>query len=171
KIQGAAQLAHPNIVLAYDAGASDGTHYFAMEYVQGVDLARLVKESGPLSIDHACEVVRQTALGLQHAYEAGLVHRDIKPSNLLLVSQKKTLSVTVAGSPGSERDPIQRHGLVKILDMGLVRFETLPDTAEDPGSLTQVQTVLGTPDFIAPEQARNAHAADIRSDLYSLGCT
>ncbi|MFL5245552.1 MAG: WD40 repeat domain-containing serine/threonine-protein kinase [Gemmataceae bacterium] len=169
EVQGAAQLAHPNIVLAYDAGAVNGTHYFAMEYVPGVDLGRLVKESGPLPISQACEVVRQAALGLQHAYEAGLVHRDIKPSNLLLTTDKNGAERPANGRPGSEH--LLHKDLVKISDMGLVRFEALPESAEDSASLTQIHTVLGTPDFIAPEQARDSRNADIRSDLYSLGCT
>ena len=78
------QLSHPNIVSAYDADQVDGTHFLAMEYVEGTDLRRLVKESGPLSVYHACDYMYQAALGLQHAFERGLVHRDIKPSNLVL---------------------------------------------------------------------------------------
>jgi WD40 repeat protein/serine/threonine protein kinase len=169
EVQGAAQLAHPNIVLAYDAGAFDGSHYFAMEYVPGVDLGQLVKNSGPLPISQACELIRQAALGLQHAYESGLVHRDIKPSNLLLTTDKNASNRQTGGRPGSEH--LLRKDLIKISDMGLVRFETMPESAKDPASLTQIQTILGTPDFIAPEQARDSRNADIRSDLYSLGCT
>src|SRR5262249_46140961 len=78
EIQAAAQLAHPNIVLAFDAGQTGQTHYFAMEYIDGIDLSRLVKESGPLPVVKACDYIRQAALGLQHAHERGLVHRDIK---------------------------------------------------------------------------------------------
>ncbi len=84
EVEAAARLHHPNIVLAYDAGQAGNTHYLSMEYVEGVDLARLVREQGPLPVPQACEYVRQAALGLQHAHEKGLVHRDIKPHNLLV---------------------------------------------------------------------------------------
>jgi WD40 repeat protein/serine/threonine protein kinase len=145
----AAQLTHPHIVAAYDAGQVDSTHFFAMEYVEGTDLARLVRRHGPLPIAQASRYIRQAALGLQYAHERGLVHRDIKPSNLLLT--------TARGS----------QAVVKILDMGLARNDALGDDS----TLTAEGTVLGSPDFISPEQARNAHTVDVRSDLYSLGCT
>src|SRR5205807_1969728 len=131
---------------AFDADEVHGTHFLVMEYVAGgQDLHRLVKERGPLPIEQACAVIGQAALGLQHAYERGLVHRDIKPHNLL-----------VSGS------------LVKILDFGLAR---LGEADDESSTLTQEGMVMGTPDYLAPEQARDAHTADIRADLYSLGCT
>jgi serine/threonine-protein kinase len=160
EVQAAARLSHPNIVLAYDADHVGDTYFFAMEYVDGIDLARLVKESGPLPIDTACDYVRQAALGLQHAFERGMVHRDIKPSNLLVTRPNKKAS-------DSDARPV-----VKILDMGLVRVESpIPVSGRHEGGLTQLEAILGTPDYIAPEQARDAHSADIRADLYSLGCT
>jgi serine/threonine protein kinase len=155
EVQAAAALDHPNIVSAYDADEVGGVYYFAMEYVEGKDLGRLVKEKGPLKIGKACEYMRQAALGLQHAFEKGMVHRDIKPSNLIV------------RNGGSSHEG---GALVKILDMGVARVSgTIADDGGAP--LTLAHSVLGTPDFIAPEQAADSHAADIRSDLYSLGCT
>jgi serine/threonine-protein kinase len=152
EVQLAAQLAHPNIVLAYDAGQAGSTHYFAMEYVEGVDLARLVRENGPLPWPRACEYLRQAALGLQHAHEKGLVHRDIKPSNLLVSKVTDRAGATAE--------------VVKLLDLGLARLQSDGETG-----LTRAGCTVGTPDYMAPEQAMNSRAADIRADLYSLGCT
>lgn len=153
EVRAAAQLNHPNIVHAYDADEVDGIHLLIMEYIDGIDLARHVKKHGPLPIEQACEVARQTALGLQHAHERGLVHRDIKPHNLLLSPPER---------PGSG------IGVVKILDMGLAR---LADSSESISSVTQEGSLVGTPDYVAPEQALESRHADIRSDLYSLGST
>jgi serine/threonine protein kinase len=150
----AAQLAHPNIVVAYDADQAGDTPYFAMEFVEGTDLARLVRQVGRLSVAQACDYARQVALGLQHAHECGLVHRDIKPSNIM-----------VAARPSADG-----RELVKILDLGLARLGS-PLAATDRGRLTQDGAVMGTPDYLAPEQAVDSHRADIRADIYSLGCT
>jgi WD40 repeat protein/tRNA A-37 threonylcarbamoyl transferase component Bud32 len=157
EVQAAAHLSHPNIVLAYDADQVGTTHYLSMEFVDGHDLARIVKERGPLPVAVACDYVRQAALGLQHAHERGMVHRDIKPHNLLVA----------AAPPGERASP--RWGVVKILDMGLARLQQ--GVGDQERGLTQTGAVIGTPDFLAPEQALNSRAADIRSDLYSLGCT
>ena len=155
EVRAAARLAHPNVVYALDTFQAGDTHVLVMEYVEGVDLARLVQQSGPLPVAQACEYVRQAALGLQHAHERGLVHRDIKPHNLLVASA--TAGDTQFAEP-----------VIKILDMGLAR---LIDAGDDTAALTQEGAVMGTPDYIAPEQARQAQTVDIRSDLYSLGCT
>ncbi len=144
EVRAAALLSHPNIVTAYDAETAGELHFLVMEYVEGISLAWLVKERGPLPIEEACEYVRQAALGLQHAHERGLVHRDIKPDNLIRCSD----------------------GTVKILDFGLAAL-----TAESGGGLTEANVVMGTPEYMAPEQAEDSHKADIRADLYSLGCT
>jgi WD40 repeat protein/serine/threonine protein kinase len=160
EVQVAGQLHHPNIVLAYDADQVGNTHYFAMEYVDGIDLSRLVKEQGKLPVPQACEYVRQAALGLQHAREKGMVHRDIKPANLLVSRAPEKDGVTAR--PGAAK----AGDVVKILDMGLARVLGDGDTG-----LTRLGAVIGTPDYIAPEQAMNSKAADTRADLYSLGCT
>src|SRR5262245_7090225 len=135
EVQAAAALVHPNIALAFDAGQAGASHFFSMEYVDGPDLARLVREGGVLPVEQACEYIRQAALGLQHAHEKGLVHRDVKPSNLL-----------VSGIETAQ--PV-----VKILDLGLAR---LGDSFKKERTLTKMGQVLGTPDYLAPEQALNA---------------
>src|SRR5438552_6988862 len=132
EVQAAAQLVHPNIVLAYDAGQVGNTHFFAMEYIDGIDLSRLVKESGPLPVTLACDYVRQAALGLEHAHARNLVHRDIKPSNLLVVSGQS--------APGKEKQsPLTT---VKILDMGLARLHG----ATGDVAMTRDGVVMGTPE-------------------------
>jgi eukaryotic-like serine/threonine-protein kinase len=153
--QAAARLAHPNVVLVYDSDQAGDVHFLAMEYVAGVTLQRLVEQGGPLPVPVACDYLRQIAMGLQHAHEQALVHRDVKPANLMITSP----------GPGAK-------ALVKILDMGVARLYQLSDRNEDVyTTLTQDGAMLGTPDYMAPEQLEDAHAADIRADLYSLGCT
>jgi serine/threonine protein kinase len=149
EIRAVAQLSHPNVVRAYDADEIGGTHLLVMEYAEGTDLARLVKQRGPLPVAEACEYVRQAALGLQHVYERGLVHRDIKPSNLLL----------------------SRQGTVKILDLGLALLTGGEEDRGASAALTGEGMLMGTADYMAPEQAQESHAVDVRADLYSLGCT
>ena len=156
EIELAGKLNHRNIALAYDADQAGETHFFAMEYLEGIDLGKLVKQRGPLPVHVACNCIRQAALGLQHAYERGLVHRDLKPSNLLLTSR--------AGAAGHDAEAA---GVVKLLDLGLARLEG-PEAGSE---LTREGVVMGTPDYIAPEQAMSSHSVDIRADLYSLGCT
>src|SRR5262249_47558127 len=156
EVVAAAKLNHPNIVKVFDADEVGDRHFLAMEYIQGCDLSRLVKDRGPLPVATACSYIRQAALGLQHANDHGMVHRDIKPSNLLVA----------AGDNGR----FTSRNVVKILDMGLARSQ-----ADDPGGdelsteLTRTGTVVGTPDFMSPEQAKNSSQVDHRSDLYSLG--
>jgi formylglycine-generating enzyme required for sulfatase activity/tRNA A-37 threonylcarbamoyl transferase component Bud32 len=144
----AAKLAHPNMVAVFDSGAAGDAHFLVMEYLEGTDLARLVQEQGSLPVGEACDYVRQAALGLQHAFEQGLVHRDIKPANLM----------------------VTRAGVVKVMDLGLARVVSSTDAAATKG-LTGSGAVMGTADYLAPEQALNARQADVRADIYSLGCT
>lgn len=186
-----AQLHHPNVVLLYDADEVNGTHYIAMEYVDGYTLEKMVRQSGPLAVKQSCDYMRQSAMGLQHAFECGLVHRDIKPSNIL-VSQKavsggkrssthlkRPALVTIRDrelAVGNSLSGRAEHGwgIVKILDMGLARLQEsleAEDQENPPTPLTRAGALLGTPDFISPEQARDARSVDIRADLYSLGCT
>jgi len=143
EVEAAGRLQHPRIVHAFDAGEFNGQHYLAMEYVDGSDLSTIVKTQGRLPIEQAVRCVQQTAEGLQYAHEQGVVHRDIKPANLLL----------------------EKNGNVRILDLGLVRFE---DTAD---GLTGTQQIMGTIDYMAPEQIANTKLADARCDIYSLGVT
>jgi serine/threonine protein kinase len=186
EIRAAGALNHPHIVRAYDADQVQGTYFIAMELIDGEDLAKMVRNRGPLPVDQACEYVRQAALGLQHASERGLVHRDIKPANLLVttaVSSDRRRSSGLIPRPllnanransgvlsRAEMIATYRWGIVKILDMGLARY-TEAVASRSATHLTQVGALMGTPEYIAPEQARDSHTSDIRADLYSLGCT
>jgi tRNA A-37 threonylcarbamoyl transferase component Bud32 len=160
--QAAARASHPNIVRVFDSDHTGDTHYLVMEYVEGLTLQRLVEERGPLAVELACDVIRQAALGLAHAQEQALVHRDIKPSNLMLAAAGDGASAVLGPAP-----------LVKILDLGVARL--LPPvgalSGESLSTLTQGGSVIGTADYVAPEQLEDPHGADIRADLYSLGCT
>jgi formylglycine-generating enzyme required for sulfatase activity/serine/threonine protein kinase len=156
EIQATAQLSHPNIVMALDADQAGDSHFLVMEHVEGIDLGKLTRASGPQPVGLACDYIRQGALGLQHAFERGLVHRDIKPTNLLLATKANSYGTTA--------------GTVKLLDLGLARLQQ-PAEGDPTNNLTQLGKVVGTVDFIAPEQALDSRKADVRSDLYSLGCT
>ncbi len=144
----AAALNHPNIVLAHDVDHDGNNHFLVMEYVEGSDLQVTVKRDGPLDYVQAANYICQAAKGLSHAHTSGLIHRDMKPANLL----------------------VDTRGVVKVLDLGLARFS---DEDEGKASLTVAydENVLGTADYLAPEQALNSHEVDHRVDIYSLGCT
>ncbi|MBI3862365.1 MAG: serine/threonine protein kinase [Planctomycetia bacterium] len=148
--QAMARLEHPNIVTAHDADQVGDIHILVMQYVDGDDLWTTVKRNGPLPLDMAVRCLVQTAQGMEYAHQAGIVHRDIKPSNLVMA----------------------RNGVVKILDLGLARLESslMEDASFNP-NLTQAGNIMGTVDFMAPEQALDAKEADQRADIYSLGCT
>ncbi len=152
EIQAAAQLNHPNIVRAIDAGEGNGNHMLVMEYVEGTDLEKQVRHNGPLPVEQAVGFIVQAAQGLAHAHAAGIIHRDVKPSNLVL----------------------DKQGVVKVLDLGLARVtgaEKVPGAATAPTALTQSGSIMGTCDYMAPEQALDTKRAGQRADIYSLGCT
>jgi hypothetical protein len=153
----AAQLVHHNIVAIYDVGSDRGFHYFSMEYVEGPSLGDLVRRQGPLPAEVAVGYVLQAARGLKYGHDRGMVHRDVKPDNLLLNDQ----------------------GIVKVADLGLVKTLGAAEAAGPPvalpagpvGDLTLAHTAVGTPNYMAPEQARDSTRVDARADVYSLGCT
>jgi serine/threonine-protein kinase len=156
EVRAAARLIHPNIVTAFDANQIGDRYFLVMEYVDGPNLDQLVRERGALPVGLACEIIRQTANGLQYAHEMGMVHRDIKPANLLatLIGKNKDL-------------------VIKILDFGLARLHEPGARSEEGrtrGESAAGRSIMGTPDFLSPEQGEGGDV-DIRSDLYSLGCT
>jgi len=167
--QAAAQLSHPNIIVIYDFNQSGNIYYIAMEYIEGVDLHQLVQDYGPLPMDLASDLILQTASGLHHAHEAGMVHRDIKPSNMMVAFPKMEGGYRQAKPGEAGLRALLQKSVVKILDMGTALLAQGMDT--DSAKWTQHGTLMGTPDYLAPEQAMDSHAVDIRADLYSLGCT
>ena len=151
EVEAAARLNHPNIVTAHDADEDEGVHYLVMEYVDGMDLFHLVHRRGPIPIKLAMDWTAQAARGFEYAHSKGIVHRDIKPANLLVSSDLT----------------------VKILDMGLARLDESPGALDETaaGSLTRMGEIIGTIDFMAPEQAEDTRQAGPAADVYSLGCT
>ncbi len=149
EVKAGAKLDHPNIVAAFDADQAGNSHFLVMEFVEGKSLDRILEETGPLPVPIACDYILQAATGLQHAHEQGMVHRDIKPHNLMLTP----------------------NGKIKILDFGLARMVDPDSSGTSPNAITAPDMLVGTPDYLAPEQSRSGRRVDIRSDLYSLGCT
>jgi serine/threonine protein kinase len=147
------KLDHPNVVRAFEDDAIGAAHFYAMEFIEGTDLNKLVQLGGPMATKVACDCVRQAALGLQHAHELGLIHRDIKPANLVLVK-----------SHG-----YQLGSTLKILDFGLARLRATP--GQGATEITAQGALIGTADYVSPEQAADPRYVDIRADIYSLGCT
>ena len=152
EVETAAKLYHPNVVTAFDADKKGTVHFLVMEYVDGVDLGQLIERQGPLSLDQALDCTIQAARGLAYAHQQGVIHRDIKPGNLLLDTQ----------------------GVVKVSDMGLARLDELAvdeNTDSNGETITQANQILGTVDYMAPEQADDSASVARRADIYSLGCT
>ncbi len=160
EVRAAAAISHPNIVVSYDAEVANGLHFLVMELVEGTSLDKQVDEKGPLSIELALDVAEQAAKGLQAANQNGLVHRDIKPQNLMMTNS----------------------GVVKILDFGLAQIQSIQAESatrtispqagvETSPALTGTNLAVGTPDYLAPEQVKDSGQVDIRTDIYSLGCT
>lgn len=149
EVEAAATLQHPNIAGAFDADQADGIHFMVMEYVEGPNLSSLVKDVGPLTPPVAMNIISQAARGLLHAHEHRVVHRDIKPGNLL----------------------VSNNGVVKVLDMGLAQLQSAEENNGQRAELTQSGRIMGTVDYMAPEQALDAKTVDQRADVYSLGCT
>ena len=149
--ESATKLRHPNLVQAFSSGEQNGIHYLVMEYVEGRDLASVVKKDGPLDSDKVLDYLIQAARGLEYAHEHGIVHRDVKPSNLL----------------------VDQQGVVRILDLGLARHEGPLDVEEPAGeaSIANTGPIMGTVDYMSPEQALDTGGVDGRADVYSLGCT
>lgn len=141
----AAMLRHPNIVTVFDSGDADGHLFLALEYIDGPDLEKVIRKKGRVSVERSIEIIRQIARALDHAHGLGIVHRDIKPSNILL----------------------RRDGTATLTDLGLAR--AIDESAAS--GITRAGFTVGTVDYMAPEQARSSKSADVRSDLYSLGCT
>jgi serine/threonine-protein kinase len=144
--QATSQLDHPNIVRCYDVDNEGDTHYIVMEFIEGKDLNTIVKQEGALPLELACNYIAQAAEGLAHAHEKGLIHRDVKPANLL----------------------VDKKGIVKILDLGLALFS---DNEQASLTVEHNENVLGTADYLAPEQAVNSHRIDHKADIYGLGCS
>lgn len=158
EVRAISRLSHPNIVTAYDANEANGRHFLVLELVEGPNLSRFLRKNGRLNVDQALEYIKQAGLGLAHAHKRGLVHRDIKPANLLISLEEKAGKMV--------------PGPIKISDFGLARLRDQETGESGESSIAAVtQSVTGTPDYISPEQAYDVHQADIRSDIYSLGCT
>jgi len=180
EVEAMARLDHENIVQFCDADQWKDTFYFAMEYIDGTDLGKVVRLSGALPVAQACEFIRQSAIGLQHAYERNLIHRDIKPVNLFFTQVSVQPKLATAALFATRNDPaptssskstLMARSLIKILDWGLASLRNPKGSGSEPGNENVAKSIVGTADYLAPEQARNANLADIRSDIYSLGCT
>jgi serine/threonine protein kinase len=168
------QLNHPNIVRAFQVGEAQGVHYLVMEYLEGETLQDVLSRRGRLPWQEAVRLIHQALQGLQHLHERHMVHRDLKPSNLMLVNSPDSddENEKKRAGTGPETEDTTWNATLKILDIGLGRelFDENTPEGQIETQITQEGSVLGTPDYMAPEQARDASSADIRADIYSLGC-
>jgi len=164
------QLDHPNIVRAFQVGEAHGVHYLVMEYLEGETLQEVLQRRGRLPWQEAVRLIHQAFQGLQHLHERHMVHRDLKPANLMLVDGRESEKETEESR--RDHDDTTWDATLKILDIGLGRelFDENAPEGQIETQITQEGSVLGTPDYMAPEQARDASSADIRADIYSLGC-
>ena len=179
EVEAMARLDHPNVVQFCDADQFNDTYYFAMEYVDGTDLGKVVRLCGPLPVHDACDYIRQAALGLQHAHERNLIHRDIKPVNLFLTHESLESSsaadllfaTRTSWRPCAGTAPTQvARPIIKILDWGLACLRN-PNGVNGVPIENSSCGVVGTADYLSPEQARDPNTVDIRGDIYSLGCS
>jgi serine/threonine protein kinase/formylglycine-generating enzyme required for sulfatase activity len=175
EVRTAAKLNHANIVMAHDAAEANGLSFLVMEHVEGTTLSTLIAEQGLPPVPLACEIIRQAALGLQHAHDKGMVHRDLKPGNLMVAAQQTAGggAIVQVPNPRGTLPGWPTAPLVKILDFGVARLRQFGPHGEPlkMKTLTQEGCVVGTPEFMSPEQACDSRSVDIRSDIYSLGCT
>jgi len=149
EVETIAALGHPNIVMAYDADEAEAGHFLVMEFVNGTDLAVYAERNGPLTLSHAVDCLLQAAKGLAYAHSQGIIHRDVKPHNLML----------------------DEHGLIKLTDLGLARLSSNAEGSGSGSDVTMAGGVMGTADYMPPEQAIDSSSIDHRADIYSLGCT
>jgi serine/threonine protein kinase len=152
------QLDHPNVVKTFNLGQGGKLHFIVMEHLEGASLQEILEDRKALPPGEAARIGLLAALGLQHVCERSMVHRDLNPANLMLVP-----------APGPGQSTLRAQ--VKLVDIGLGRMLFDPTSLSTTQGLTNEEDLLGTPDYLAPEQARDARRADIRSDVYSLGCT
>jgi serine/threonine-protein kinase len=164
EVQAASQLEHPNLVVAYDADSVGDVHFVSMEYVEGTNLEKLVKEHGALPVELACDFVQQAAHGLQHICQRGMIHGDVKPSNLIVRRRK---SGVLSTRPGSSHLP-PPGSLLKIV--GLTHLQQFSGRKASARRLAAESEIAAAVDYMAPERATHAQDVDIRADLYSLGC-
>jgi serine/threonine protein kinase len=167
------QLDHPNVVRAFELGEVQGVHYLVMEYLEGETLQDVLNRRKRLPWPEALRLIYQALQGLQHLHERHMVHRDLKPANLMLVHQTETSPTGQSRRPKDKQDEDNTWNCtLKIVDIGLGRelFDDAVPEGQIETQLTQEGSILGTPDYMAPEQARDASGVDIRSDIYSLGC-
>lgn len=172
EIEAMTRLEHPNIVQFCDADKVGETVYYAMEFVEGTDLGKAIGLTGKLPVAEACDYIRQAALGLQHAHERNVVHRDIKPANLYLTTPSQPAapdSYRLAVQPAKPK--VSQQPVLKILDWGLAALRNPTGATAEGAEEDRIRGVIGTADWLAPEQARNGNRVDSRADLYSLGCT